>query len=98
MPAMASRARPVGQQPAGAGAARIDEVERDARAAAGHAGQLEVAGRRGLAVGDRHVGDDQLLGVRVVDAHQRLAVARGHQPSSMANGPTDDEQLPQLPA
>ena len=32
-----------GQEPPGAGAARVDEVERDARAEAGHAGQLEVA-------------------------------------------------------
>ena len=57
------------QQPARARAARLQEVERDPRAAAGHAGQREVARALRLAVPHGHAGHDDLLGVGVVDAH-----------------------------
>src|SRR5262249_29842418 len=74
-------ARPPGrQQPPRARAAGVDEVERDARAAAGDAGELEVALAGRLAVAHGDVREDQLLGVRVVDADQRLAVTRAHEP------------------
>src|SRR2546429_8575178 len=66
-------------QAAGHRTAGIEEVERDARPAAGDARQLEVALDGRLAVLHRHVGDDELLRVRVVDLHHRFAVARGGQ-------------------
>src|SRR2546430_6841312 len=67
------------QQAAGQRTAGIEEVERDARPAAGDARQLEVALDGRLAVLHRHVGDDELLRVRVVDLRHRFAVARGGQ-------------------
>ena len=87
------------QQPAGHGAAGIEEVERDAGPVPGHAraarSRRAPRPRRRL---DRHAGDDDLPGVGVVDADERSRrSARGTSPSSMANGPTADEMLPQLP-
>src|SRR5262249_35973652 len=72
---VARRAGP--PQAAGHGATRIEEVQRDARAAPGDARQLEVALDGRLAVLHRNVGDDDLLRVGVVDLHDGLAVRRG---------------------
>src|SRR5215468_10990249 len=70
-------ARPArGEEAPRAGAAGLDEVEGDARARAGHSGQLEVTVHRGLAARHRHARHDELLGVGVVDADQGLAIPR----------------------
>jgi hypothetical protein len=66
------------EQAAGARAPGLDEVERDPCAAAGHARELEVAVHKRLAVARRHVGDDQLLRVGVVDADDRFAFLGAH--------------------
>src|SRR5262249_36895235 len=70
-------ARPArGEEAPRAGAGGLDEVGGDARARAGHPGQLEVAVHGRLAARHRHARHDELLGVRVVDADQGLAVPR----------------------
>ena len=60
-------------------AAGREEVEPDARAGAGDAGDGEVAADLGAAVAHREAGMDELPRVDLVDADQRLAIRRAHQ-------------------
>src|SRR5262249_53953644 len=71
---------PGGKQAPGARPAGVEEVQRDSCSATGHPGQLEIAVDGGLAVLHGDVGDDDLLGVRVVDADHRFALAGGDEP------------------
>ena len=68
------------QQPPRARAARIEKVEADARPRPRHAGNGEIAVDPRPAALDRETGVDHLPGVGLVDAHQRLAIARPHDP------------------
>ncbi len=93
---MRSTALPVGSSRPVPGAARIEEVEADARARPRHAGNGEIAVDPRPAALDGETGVDHLLRVGLVDAHQRLAIAHPTSPSSTANGPTAEVRLPQL--
>ena len=88
---------PVGSSARGLRAAGREEIEPDARAGAGHAGDGEVAPHLRAAVPHREAGVDELARVDLVDAHQRpRRPRRGTSPSSTAKGPTAAERLPQL--
>ncbi len=69
-----------GQQLAGPGPTRLQEVQPHRRAAPGDSRQDQVAVNRGQSAVDRKPRDDDLAGVGVMDPDHRLVSAHGDDP------------------